>query len=395
MKCANCGEIVPEGDRFCGKCGADQSPAAECPMCAHELGADANFCPNCGYANNAFVELGAVPESERGRAIRSLGNQAVQSSGWPTRLSGFGLLVFAAMFAAFTLNSYRNISYGLSSDGSPAMWLLNSGHDLETAQGKYVIAAVIGIVGLILVAIGGGGAGSESSPMPGTSEVYDPQALEAAERAVRGERGREQSSEETATCVCGYALDDDDVFCPSCGQNVQVTEVDPGLGRIRREPAIDSPLKPSCMEPPLRNVKSLLLLAPAAGVYWAYAAMPYLTDGSAGEESYTLPDMAKIVSGRAVSESLGVFGLSSLFALVSIGLVVCGVIAWRGRSRVATMASVVVAALGLALNALLYSGAQAGDVNNMLVFGPASTALTMFLIAAIVIAWVTRPSEER
>jgi class 3 adenylate cyclase/tetratricopeptide (TPR) repeat protein len=45
-QCARCGRQSGDGDRFCGGCGAELSPA--CPTCGRSLNPDAAFCTGCG-----------------------------------------------------------------------------------------------------------------------------------------------------------------------------------------------------------------------------------------------------------------------------------------------------------------------------------------------------------
>ncbi|NQT95918.1 MAG: zinc ribbon domain-containing protein [Candidatus Omnitrophica bacterium] len=50
LQCSKCGAMVPEGEKFCPKCGADMSLRApdECPKCGIGIPAGTKFCANCG-----------------------------------------------------------------------------------------------------------------------------------------------------------------------------------------------------------------------------------------------------------------------------------------------------------------------------------------------------------
>lgn len=50
FKCANCGEMLQAGTKFCGSCGTKveaEKPQNTCPNCGAEVG-DAKFCNSCG-----------------------------------------------------------------------------------------------------------------------------------------------------------------------------------------------------------------------------------------------------------------------------------------------------------------------------------------------------------
>ena len=46
VKCPSCGGSVPEGSKFCPKCGKPMQ--AVCPKCGASVAADSKFCPECG-----------------------------------------------------------------------------------------------------------------------------------------------------------------------------------------------------------------------------------------------------------------------------------------------------------------------------------------------------------
>jgi len=48
--CTNCGENVPEGQKFCIHCGSAMTaaPGKTCPQCGKQLPAEAGFCTECG-----------------------------------------------------------------------------------------------------------------------------------------------------------------------------------------------------------------------------------------------------------------------------------------------------------------------------------------------------------
>ncbi len=65
ISCPNCGELLPAGARFCGKCGHVQSQAAmrSCPNCGGLSPAGTQFCGDCGQPLPAVTPSGlAVSE---------------------------------------------------------------------------------------------------------------------------------------------------------------------------------------------------------------------------------------------------------------------------------------------------------------------------------------------
>jgi RNA polymerase subunit RPABC4/transcription elongation factor Spt4 len=49
MLCEKCGASLPEGTKFCGRCGAQQRPAGRyCPSCHKPVEEGLFFCPECG-----------------------------------------------------------------------------------------------------------------------------------------------------------------------------------------------------------------------------------------------------------------------------------------------------------------------------------------------------------
>ncbi|MBQ1742967.1 MAG: zinc ribbon domain-containing protein, partial [Oscillospiraceae bacterium] len=48
MKCANCGEEIEEGMRFCGTCGAPVPQEKACVSCGAKIPLKMKFCPECG-----------------------------------------------------------------------------------------------------------------------------------------------------------------------------------------------------------------------------------------------------------------------------------------------------------------------------------------------------------
>ncbi|GAA2612947.1 hypothetical protein GCM10010399_49800 [Dactylosporangium fulvum] len=67
-QCARCGRQAGEGDRFCGGCGAELSPA--CVACGRTLSPDAAFCTGCGTPRDAAAAARNLSRAERpmGRA---------------------------------------------------------------------------------------------------------------------------------------------------------------------------------------------------------------------------------------------------------------------------------------------------------------------------------------
>ena len=50
MNCAECGQHLPEGARFCTACGRRVEPVLVCPQCQTQAPEGAKFCFNCGAA---------------------------------------------------------------------------------------------------------------------------------------------------------------------------------------------------------------------------------------------------------------------------------------------------------------------------------------------------------
>jgi len=48
MKCANCGEEIDDGMKFCGSCGTPVPQSKKCPACGASLPLKMKFCPECG-----------------------------------------------------------------------------------------------------------------------------------------------------------------------------------------------------------------------------------------------------------------------------------------------------------------------------------------------------------
>lgn len=46
--CANCGQALPAGAKFCPACGAKQQVQGACPDCGNPIAPGTKFCPNCG-----------------------------------------------------------------------------------------------------------------------------------------------------------------------------------------------------------------------------------------------------------------------------------------------------------------------------------------------------------
>jgi membrane protease subunit (stomatin/prohibitin family) len=46
--CANCGEAIPDGAKFCMNCGTPRPVARFCPQCGAKAGEGAKFCMECG-----------------------------------------------------------------------------------------------------------------------------------------------------------------------------------------------------------------------------------------------------------------------------------------------------------------------------------------------------------
>lgn len=58
MKCSNCGNMVPDGEKFCGNCGSkvdssnSDDNAKYCPNCGGMIEKGNQFCPKCGFDTN-------------------------------------------------------------------------------------------------------------------------------------------------------------------------------------------------------------------------------------------------------------------------------------------------------------------------------------------------------
>jgi class 3 adenylate cyclase/tetratricopeptide (TPR) repeat protein len=60
IACVSCSETLPDGSRFCFKCGAEQT-APSCAVCGVALLPDASFCLSCGTATSASTETAPSP----------------------------------------------------------------------------------------------------------------------------------------------------------------------------------------------------------------------------------------------------------------------------------------------------------------------------------------------
>ena len=63
MICNKCGHEVPEGSKFCNRCGAPIDTRIECPHCHQLAPAGSVFCPNCGKQILASITIDE-PEPE-------------------------------------------------------------------------------------------------------------------------------------------------------------------------------------------------------------------------------------------------------------------------------------------------------------------------------------------
>ncbi len=61
MNCANCNSPVPNGNRFCGRCGAEVDIEFQCPHCGRILENGVLFCPGCKSA----VSVDKVSDDEQ------------------------------------------------------------------------------------------------------------------------------------------------------------------------------------------------------------------------------------------------------------------------------------------------------------------------------------------
>lgn len=122
MSCPRCGAQVPEGQRFCGGCGAPMAAAPSdppspplppqalrCPRCSAPARAGTTFCGTCGAAIPATpgVVLAAAGSASAGSAPRA-------SQANTTRMLALGALVGFALAAAATVlpwESHRGFSH--------------------------------------------------------------------------------------------------------------------------------------------------------------------------------------------------------------------------------------------------------------------------------------------
>lgn len=61
MNCAECGQHLPEGARFCTACGRRVEPVLECPQCRTQAPEGARYCFKCGTALTAPAPAEAAP----------------------------------------------------------------------------------------------------------------------------------------------------------------------------------------------------------------------------------------------------------------------------------------------------------------------------------------------
>jgi hypothetical protein len=69
-KCKSCGSEIPEGTKFCGKCGTPLQQetgdsALKCGKCGRENPAASKFCTGCGAPLGQASEVGAQPSAIR------------------------------------------------------------------------------------------------------------------------------------------------------------------------------------------------------------------------------------------------------------------------------------------------------------------------------------------
>jgi hypothetical protein len=66
MQCPHCGAQMPEGARFCARCGqplAANAPERVCPHCGQPVGADKAYCPQCGQPTSLSEPTWEAPDA--------------------------------------------------------------------------------------------------------------------------------------------------------------------------------------------------------------------------------------------------------------------------------------------------------------------------------------------
>jgi class 3 adenylate cyclase/predicted ATPase len=74
MQCSSCNANVPEGSKFCGKCGSALPRA--CPTCGHAVPAENSFCSECGTSLVSGIVAPSAPTAHRTAQTTTTGSAA-------------------------------------------------------------------------------------------------------------------------------------------------------------------------------------------------------------------------------------------------------------------------------------------------------------------------------
>jgi class 3 adenylate cyclase len=74
LQCPGCSVEVPEGSKFCGKCGT--ALPRVCANCGHAVPPENSFCPECGTTIVAGSVAPALPQTQRTAPTTSIGSAA-------------------------------------------------------------------------------------------------------------------------------------------------------------------------------------------------------------------------------------------------------------------------------------------------------------------------------
>ncbi|MDO4511062.1 MAG: zinc ribbon domain-containing protein [Bacteroidales bacterium] len=71
-RCPHCGNLVPDGSKFCNHCGGVLTSEILCPNCGSTIPSDSAFCPNCRAAIDAAGAQSAAPQQQPKKKGRSV-----------------------------------------------------------------------------------------------------------------------------------------------------------------------------------------------------------------------------------------------------------------------------------------------------------------------------------
>lgn len=101
-RCPNCGNIVPEGSKFCNHCGSVMASEIVCPNCKSTIPADSAFCPACRAAlGKPAPQVKQKPEPAKADAWNN--TTAPAANGKEQKKEGRGVVTYlvCAAIAAF------------------------------------------------------------------------------------------------------------------------------------------------------------------------------------------------------------------------------------------------------------------------------------------------------